>query len=272
MGAGQPVPQPKDVGPNQVWTFERNHGNWNEPQYRTPALGHGVSGSVASDAPGDWKFERNHGPFKERPLQVPCYYHSLRDEPLKANLLEIPVDVSPSLTEMDIQLIQQTWERASRLGTENVGKVVFMQIFKIAPGAIQLFPFKDDTPDSLYAVGSRLNAHASKVVATLATAVSLLRDLDTLVPVLVELGLRHVGYGVMPEHYDVVAEAVLAALNIALAERNTPAVVNAWTKVLKVVKTVMIPKQGAALDNNSVTNSVKSNNQKKKLHQILFRR
>ena len=41
-------------------------------------------------------------------------------------------------------------------------------------------------------------------------AVKGLADLDKLVPVLQGLGTKHVQYGVIPEHYDVVGQALLA--------------------------------------------------------------
>merc|ERR550525_1379893 len=105
-----------------------------------------------------------------------------------------------------------------------------MNIFKIAPGALQLFPFKDDS-ENLWKCGGRATAHANKVVQTLDTAVKLLNDLGTLVPVLQELGLKHVGFNVLPEHYDVVGQAAIASLETALGDKFTPTVRNSWLKV-----------------------------------------
>merc|ERR1712066_973264 len=89
---------------------------------------------------------------------------------------------------------------------------------------------------------SKMKAHAGRVVTTLATAVSLLRDLPTLVPVLHGLGLKHVGYGVIPAHYDVVGQALIKSLGTALGDKMTPAVTNAYLKVFTVVKQTMIEK------------------------------
>merc|ERR1712087_839543 len=47
------------------------------------------------------------------------------------------------------------------------------------------------------------------------------------------------GYNVIPEHYDVVGQAVIASLGTALGDKFTDAVKNAWIKVYTVVKTTM---------------------------------
>lgn len=159
--------------------------------------------------------------------------------PITVDLNEPAVDPAAPIDQRDVDLVQQTWRRAALLGTETVGKVVFMNIFKIAPGALQLFPFKDDEGENLWKVGGRATAHANKVVITIDTAVKLLGDLGTLVPVLQSLGLRHVGYNVIPEHYDVVGQAVIASLGTALGDKFTEPVKNAWIKVYTTVKTVM---------------------------------
>merc|ERR1711862_896909 len=91
-------------------------------------------------------------------------------------------------------------------------------------------------------MGTRMKAHGGRVVSTVATAVSLLRSLETLVPVLHSLGLRHVGYGVIPAHYDVVGQALIKCLGTALGSNMTPAVTNAYLKVFTIVKSTMIEK------------------------------
>eukprot|EP00927_Polykrikos_kofoidii_P000374 TRINITY_DN10135_c0_g1_i1.p1 TRINITY_DN10135_c0_g1~~TRINITY_DN10135_c0_g1_i1.p1 ORF type:complete len:293 (-),score=70.72 TRINITY_DN10135_c0_g1_i1:141-1019(-) len=153
-----------------------------------------------------------------------------------------PVDINAPLDERDIDLVQQTFGRVAMLGADNVGKIVFMKIFKKAPQALQLFSFKADGlhPVHLFRSGGPAVGHATKVVGTVATAVSLLRDLDTLVPVLQELGLKHHGFGVLRAHYDVVGEALIESLQVGLGANFTEPVKNAWLKVFTIVKTTML--------------------------------
>ena len=129
--------------------------------------------------------------------------------------------------------------RVAMLGSNTIGRILFMNIFKIAPGAVDLFPFaKGDA--HMWRPGSPLEVHALKVVETVATAVSLLKDLDTLVPILQSLGLKHVGYGVEKAHYDVVGQALIATLEVALTRHFTEPVKNAYLKVWTIVKNTMI--------------------------------
>lgn len=159
--------------------------------------------------------------------------------PITLNLYEPPVDVEAPLCDRDIELVQITWARMAQLGHETVGKVIFMHIFRIAPEAQALFPFRDYGSVDLFTKELAIK-HYTNVASTIGTAVSLLRELDTLVPVLQSLGLRHVSYGVLPAHYDVVGQAVVAMLTDGLGKIFTKCVANAWTKVYMIVKQTMI--------------------------------
>ena len=72
------------------------------------------------------------------------------------------------------------------------------------------------------------------------TAVDMLNDLPALVPVLKDLGKRHVKYGVVPLHYDVVGGALLATLEQGLPKGlYTDEVKAAFTTMWGVVATTM---------------------------------
>lgn len=157
--------------------------------------------------------------------------------PITVDLHKPDVDVDAPLDDRDIELVQQTFARVALLGTANVGWVLFMNIFKLAPGAKSLFKFNDAED---VAMSSKMKSHAGKVVETVATAIAMLYNLDELVPVLKELGELHVGFSVVPAHYDVVGEAFIAALTSALGPKMTPAVTNAYLKVYTLVKNTMI--------------------------------
>ena len=83
--------------------------------------------------------------------------------------------------------------------------------------------------------------HAVTVMTTIDKALSLLGDLDTLVPVLSQLGKQHVNYGVLPEHYNWVGEALIDTLAAALGEAGfTDDVREAYECVYGVVSSTMI--------------------------------
>eukprot|EP00439_Symbiodinium_sp_Y106_P056036 s1725_g7.t2 len=158
---------------------------------------------------------------------------------LPLDLVSPPVEVDAPLDERDIELVQTTFAKVAAVGPEAAGRILFGHIFRIAPEAKGLFSFAKDE-ETMWLPGSRLEKHGARVVTTVGTAVSLLKDLDTLVPVLQKLGLQHVGYNVLPAHYDVVGQAFIATLGDALQAEFTEAVKNAYLKVWNVVQTTMM--------------------------------
>jgi hemoglobin-like flavoprotein len=80
----------------------------------------------------------------------------------------------------------------------------------------------------------------NKLMTMLASAVAGLSALDKLIPILQDLGKRHVGYGVEQSHYDTVGAALLDTLQAGLGEAFTPSVKKAWTDVYTVMAKVMI--------------------------------
>jgi hemoglobin-like flavoprotein len=85
----------------------------------------------------------------------------------------------------------------------------------------------------------KFKKHAVNVMTTVGTAVAGLEDLPALVPVLQNLGTRHVGYGVEAQHYDVIGQALLDTLALGLGDAFTPEVKAAWEAVYAVVATTM---------------------------------
>lgn len=147
-----------------------------------------------------------------------------------------PVDVAAPFDKRDQALVQHTWAKAAQGGAEHVGTMLFEKIFELAPTVKALFPFSFDRGSGR----SDMLRHVTKVVETLGIAVSGLNDLDALKPMLQALGLRHVGYKVMPEHYDVVCDALHQTLAAALQDDATPSVRASWEKAFCFVRKSMI--------------------------------
>jgi hemoglobin-like flavoprotein len=68
-----------------------------------------------------------------------------------------------------------------------------------------------------------------KLMTMIGTAVAQLDKVEALLPVLRDLGKRHVGYGVRDSDYDTVATALLWTLEQGLGADFTPALKDAWT-------------------------------------------
>jgi adenylate kinase family enzyme/hemoglobin-like flavoprotein len=80
------------------------------------------------------------------------------------------------------------------------------------------------------------------LVKMIATAVSLVKDMDQLTPVLVDLAQRHVKYGAVASNYGPVGEVLLfAAEKCAGTEIWSEDVKKAWLTAYSVIVTIMIP-------------------------------
>jgi hemoglobin-like flavoprotein len=84
-----------------------------------------------------------------------------------------------------------------------------------------------------------MKEQGQKLMKMIATAVNGLDRLDSIVPAVQDLGRRHVGYGVRPEHYDTVGAALLQTLEQGLGSAFTPEVKQAWATVYGVLAATM---------------------------------
>ncbi|MGC1174227.1 globin family protein [Polaromonas sp.] len=77
------------------------------------------------------------------------------------------------------------------------------------------------------------------LMSMLSTAVNGLTNLDAIVPVVRQLGMRHAKYGVQDEHFDTVGSALLWTLEQGLGEKFTADVREAWTAAYALLASVM---------------------------------
>ena len=105
--------------------------------------------------------------------------------------------------------LRASYALVSALGEENVGVLLFKNIFILAPEALQLFSFKDE-PNVLE---SRVfKKHCKVVVNALTSVIEELDDANALVRQLRRLGRGHVNLGIVGIHYDVVQAALMKTL------------------------------------------------------------
>ena len=125
-----------------------------------------------------------------------------------------------------IKLIEDTWAIAVKV--DGVVDTFYGRLFTLKP----------EYKTTLFARTS-IQAQSKMLASMLDTAVKNLRNPDVLVPVLTDLGVRHCRYGVRPEHYGAVGEALLWTLEHYLKDKFTPAVKAAWTELYGIVTAVM---------------------------------
>jgi hemoglobin-like flavoprotein len=118
----------------------------------------------------------------------------------------------------------------------------FALVQPIAPQAAALFY------DNLFASDPSLRGmfrgdmaeQGQRLMSMIGAAVGLLGRPDALVPVLRNLGGRHVGYGVRDHHYATVGAALIETLAQGLGDEFTPEVREAWLALYAVVSRTMM--------------------------------
>jgi nitric oxide dioxygenase len=130
-----------------------------------------------------------------------------------------------SMTPHQIELVQSTFRTVQPMAA-TAADIFYARLFEIEPTATALF--KGD-----------MREQGHKLMQVLAVAVGGLSSLPTLVPIVQQLGVRHVGYGVRAEHYEPVRQALLWMLALTLQDAYTDEVRSAWITAYVMLAGVM---------------------------------
>ena len=133
---------------------------------------------------------------------------------------------SAGITPAQIALVQSSFQHVLPIA-DVAGLLFYERIFTMAPEARALF-------------GDDIALQASRTMAAVKTAVDGLDDLERVAPFLVRLGARHVRYGVVPAHFDLVGGALLWTLEQGLGEAFTPEVHDAWAAAFGIIAAAML--------------------------------
>ena len=130
------------------------------------------------------------------------------------------------MNEKQIQLVQESFAQVKPISKE-AADLFYGRLFELDP-ALRPY-FKGD-----------LTEQKDKLMTTLGFAVAGLHRPQTILPAVQKLGQRHVGYGVRPEHYQAVGQALLWTLEQGLGDQFTAEVAAAWTAVYTLLADTMI--------------------------------
>ena len=130
------------------------------------------------------------------------------------------------ISQTDIDLVQHSFMRIEPLSMI-VGRTFYERLFETNPEIRMLF--KGD-----------IESQGEQLMDMIGAAVAGLDNLETLIPVVQQLGARHRKYGVQVSHYGAVAEALIWTLEQGLAEAFTPEIRTAWVNVYGVLAETMI--------------------------------
>ena len=130
------------------------------------------------------------------------------------------------MTPMQIALVQSSFEKVVPIAS-GAAALFYRRLFETAPEVRPLFK-------------SDMDEQGRKLMATLGAVVRSLDRLDAILPTAAALAIRHVDYGVRPEHYTPVGAALLWTLEQGLGPHFTPEVAEAWGDAYATLSGAMI--------------------------------
>jgi len=166
---------------------------------------------------------------------------------------QVPASAARSMpTDKMKSAVEQSWEQVQALGTYTVGELLHRHLFEIMPDAIHLFPSHvrmkyrewsaDEEGDDDRGVHScpALRKLFSKFVNAVGCAVAGLHNSTQLVPMLTQLGARHINYGVCESHWEALGKAFHTTLAEILGHSYTQEVQAAWHMAYGFMSSIMI--------------------------------
>ncbi len=129
------------------------------------------------------------------------------------------------MTPDEIDMVKTTFVQILP-NADTFGPKFYEHLFSLDPALKTMF--KED-----------MAVQSKKLVRMLATLVAGLDSLVTIVPTLETLAIRHIGYGVRDEHYNVVGQSLVWALEQELGDAFTPEVRNAWIATYVLIAETM---------------------------------
>lgn len=130
------------------------------------------------------------------------------------------------MTPEQITLVQESFKKVAPI-EEAAAELFYTRLFELDPNL-----------KSLFRRDMKIQGH--ELMAMLAAAVNGLNDLERILPVVRDLGVRHAGYGVVEKHYDTVGAALLWTLERGLGADLTAETRRAWAAAYGLLSAAMI--------------------------------
>ena len=131
------------------------------------------------------------------------------------------------MTPDETTLVRQSYDIAKTMSGQLAGRF-YQRLFETSP---EIAPLFGDT---------NMTSQAHKLMATLTLMVSSLKYPDVLLSASGELAERHVNYGVKPEHYAPVGDALIWALERSLGPEFDAETKAAWQSIYATISSAMI--------------------------------
>ncbi|WP_298812696.1 globin domain-containing protein [uncultured Roseibium sp.] len=131
-----------------------------------------------------------------------------------------------SLSRDDIDLVRTSYIRLSG-DLQRAGDVFYEKLFELAPETRNLFVVD-------------MSTQSVKLMSTLGLVVSQLQNAEELEPLVRDLALRHLAYGVERAHYALVRQALIKMLETLLEDTLSDELLSAWMHAYDSLADVML--------------------------------
>jgi hemoglobin-like flavoprotein len=111
---------------------------------------------------------------------------------------------------------------------DQAATIFYARLFELDPSLQRLFAATD------------MEAQRKNLMQTLTVVAKSIDKLDAIVPAVEALGRRHAGYGVTPEMFATVGQALIDTLATGLGDAFTTETRNAWIDAIGILASVMI--------------------------------
>jgi len=126
----------------------------------------------------------------------------------------------------NVELVQESFKAVVPI-QEQAADLFYNRLFELDPSIRPMF--KGD-----------IKEQGRKLMKTLALVVQGLGNTNDILPLVRELGARHLDFGVTDDQYDTVGAALLWTLEQGLGEAFTTEVMNAWVDAYTIISNAMI--------------------------------
>lgn len=130
------------------------------------------------------------------------------------------------MNEKQIMIIEETFSRVLEI-QDTAAELFYEKLFELDPELKPLF--RGD-----------MKEQGRKLMSALNAAVGSLKNPEKIIPVLEQMAVRHVSYGVEEEHYATVGNALISTLEKGLGDLFTQEAKEAWVSVYDLVSGVMV--------------------------------
>lgn len=138
------------------------------------------------------------------------------------------------LGDEDAEAIRASF-RAVCVDARGAAESFYRHLFEVAPATRRLFI-------------ADMDRQGVKLINTLAVVVAQIQNWGALAPMVEDLALRHLAYGVQPDHYAVVGVALRKMLAERLGAQWTPAIDTAWARAYAAIAAAMVAEAYAPED------------------------